>query len=90
MANIISQRDQLIATVRRNSHLAYLQMQEESARLQNAAKDAYENLSDTLLSSWSESQLKNFCDKNGISGMFHCGTIIVIYPRSQHTNSLNL
>ncbi|CAK7239148.1 MAG: hypothetical protein STHCBS139747_000575 [Sporothrix thermara] len=62
-----STRDQLIATVRRNSHLAYLQMQEESARLQNAAKDAYENLSDTLLSSWSESQLKNFCDKNGIS-----------------------
>ncbi|CAK7217284.1 hypothetical protein SCUCBS95973_003095 [Sporothrix curviconia] len=62
-----STRDQLIATVRRNSHLAYLQMQEESARLQKAAKDAYENLSDTLLSSWSESQLKNFCDKNGIS-----------------------
>lgn len=62
------QRDKLIATVRRNSYLAYLQMQEESARLQKAAKSAYENLSDTILNNWSESELKNFCDKNGISG----------------------
>ncbi|ERT01433.1 MSC1 protein [Sporothrix schenckii 1099-18] len=62
-----STRDKLISTVRRNSHLAYLQMQDESARLQKAAKDAYENLSDTLLNSWSESELKKFCDKNGIS-----------------------
>ncbi|CAK7562460.1 MAG: hypothetical protein SEPTF4163_000305 [Sporothrix epigloea] len=62
-----SSRDQLIATVRRNSHLAYLQMQDESTRLQKAAKGAYENLSDALLNTWSESQLKNFADKNGIS-----------------------
>lgn len=44
-------------------------MQEESARLQKAAKDAYENLSDTILNNWGESELKNFCDKNGIPGM---------------------
>ncbi|KAL1899527.1 hypothetical protein Sste5346_002928 [Sporothrix stenoceras] len=62
-----STRDKLIATVRRNSHLAYLQMQDESARLQKAAKSAYENLSDTILNNWSESELKNFCDKNGIA-----------------------
>ncbi|CAK7201761.1 hypothetical protein SEUCBS139899_004475 [Sporothrix eucalyptigena] len=62
-----STRDKLIATVRRNSHLAYLQMQEESARLQKAAKNAFENLSDTILNTWSESELKNFCDKNGIA-----------------------
>lgn len=44
-------------------------MQEESARLQKAARSAYENLSDTILNNWSESELKNFADKNGIPGM---------------------
>ncbi|OAA65682.1 meiotic sister chromatid recombination protein ish1 [Niveomyces insectorum RCEF 264] len=62
-----STRDKLIASVRRNSHLAYLQMQEQSSHLQKAAKKAYDNLSDSVLNTWSDSELKNFCDKNGIS-----------------------
>lgn len=61
-----SSRDKLIATVRRNSYLAYLQMQDESAKAKAAVQKAYASLSDTVLDSWSESQLKLFADKNGI------------------------
>jgi len=56
-------RDKLIASVRRNSRLAYLRMQEQSA----SAKAAYDSLTDKLIDSWSESQLKEFCDKNSIN-----------------------
>lgn len=61
-----SSRDKLIATVRRNSYLAYLQMEDESKKAKEAVHKAYSSLSDTLLNSWSESQLKTFADKNGI------------------------
>jgi len=60
-------RDKLIATVRRNSRLAYLRMQEQSAKAQASAKAAYDTLTDKLIDSWSESQLKEFCDKNSIN-----------------------
>lgn len=60
-------RDKLIASVRRNSRLAYLRMQEQSASAQASAKAAYDSLTDKLIDSWSESQLKEFCDKNSIS-----------------------
>ncbi len=66
------QRDKLIATVRRNSHLAYLQMQEQSDRVKKATEDAYNNLTDAILDSWSDSQLKTFCDKNGINSVYSC------------------
>lgn len=59
-------RDKLIASVRRNSRLAYLRMQEQSASAQASAKAAYDNLTDKIIDSWSESQLKEFCDKNSI------------------------
>lgn len=62
-----STRDKLIASVRRNSRLAYLRMQEESERSKKSAQEAYTALTDKLIDSWSESQMKEFCDKNGIS-----------------------
>ncbi|KAK3318746.1 putative MSC1 protein [Apodospora peruviana] len=60
-------RDKLIASVRRNSRLAYLRAQEQSAKAQSSAQAAYASLTDKLIDAWSESQLKEFCDKNGIN-----------------------
>jgi hypothetical protein len=60
-------RDKLIASVRRNSRLAYLRMQEQAAKAQASTKAAYTSLTDKLIDAWSESQLKEFCDKNGIN-----------------------
>jgi len=42
-------------------------MQETSASAQASAKAAYDSVTDKLIDSWSESQLKEFCDKNGIN-----------------------
>lgn len=64
-----STRDKLIATVRRNSRLAYLKSQEQLASATSSAQAAYSTLTDMLIDSWSESQLKEFADKNGIPGM---------------------
>lgn len=64
------QRDKLIASVRRNSRLAYLRMQEQTESTKKGAQEAYAALTDKLIDSWSESQLKEFCDKNGINGWF--------------------
>ncbi|KAL2267070.1 hypothetical protein VTJ83DRAFT_4347 [Remersonia thermophila] len=60
-------RDKLIATVRRNSRLAYLRMQEEAESSKKNVQDTYSSLTDKLIDAWSESQLKEFCDKNGIA-----------------------
>ncbi|KAK3337869.1 putative MSC1 protein [Neurospora tetraspora] len=59
-------RDKLIAAVRRNSRLAYLRMQEQQASATSSAQAAYATLTDKLIDAWSESQLKDFCDRNGI------------------------
>ncbi|KAK3901715.1 hypothetical protein C8A05DRAFT_16133 [Staphylotrichum tortipilum] len=59
-------RDKLIASVRRNSRLAYLRMQEAAKTSKKAAQDAHTTLTDKLIDSWSESQLKELCDKNNI------------------------
>ncbi|KAK3938804.1 putative meiotic sister chromatid recombination protein 1 MSC1 [Diplogelasinospora grovesii] len=59
-------RDKLIASVRRNSRLAFLRAQEQSASASASAQKAYATLTDKLIDAWSESQLKEFCDKNGI------------------------
>jgi hypothetical protein len=45
-------------------------MQEQTESSKKAAQDAYSALTDKLIDSWSESQLKEFCDKNSINGMF--------------------
>ncbi len=63
-----SQRDKLIASVRRNSRLAYLRMQENADRSKKASHDANARLTDKLIDFWSESQLKEFCDKSNIPG----------------------
>ncbi|KAK0722051.1 hypothetical protein B0T26DRAFT_643268 [Lasiosphaeria miniovina] len=59
-------RDKLIAAVRRNSRLAYLTLQEQVASSSETAHKAYATLTDKLIDTWGESQLKEFCDKNGI------------------------
>lgn len=61
-----STRDKLIATVRRNSRLAYLKAQEQAATASSSASSAYSTLTDMVIDAWSESQLKEFCDKNSI------------------------
>ncbi|KAK3323667.1 hypothetical protein B0T19DRAFT_443147 [Cercophora scortea] len=60
-------RDKLIASVRRNSRLAYLRLQEQQASASASAQAAYATLTDKLIDAWSETQLKEFCDKNSIS-----------------------
>ncbi|KAM0469693.1 hypothetical protein ACHAPX_010358 [Trichoderma viride] len=59
-------RDKLIASVRRNSRLAYLKSQEEANSASAKIQAAYTYLTDTIIDAWSESQLKEFCDKNGV------------------------
>lgn len=59
-------RDKLIAAVRRNSRLAYLKSQSQLSSATASAQSAYSSLTDMLIDSWSESQLKEFCDKNSL------------------------
>lgn len=61
-----SSRDKLIASVRRNSRLAYLQAQSAAESVTSSAQAAYATLTDMVIDGWSESQLKEFCDKNAI------------------------
>lgn len=61
-----STRDKLIATVRRNSRLAYLKSQEQLEKTTASAQSTYSTLTDMVIDAWSESQLKEFCDKNSI------------------------
>lgn len=56
----------MIASVRRNSRLAYLKSQEQLAAATESARSAYSSLTDYVIDSWTESQLKEFCDKNSI------------------------
>lgn len=57
-----------MAAVRRNSRLAYLRLQEQAEWSRKTTEEAYASLTDKLIDSWGESQLKEFCDKNGING----------------------
>lgn len=61
-----STRDSLIATIRRQSRLASLNAQGAYASASSAAANAQQSLSDALLDSWSDSQIKEWADKNGI------------------------
>ncbi|KAI0433403.1 hypothetical protein F5Y09DRAFT_73214 [Xylaria sp. FL1042] len=60
-------RDKLISEVRRNSRLAYLKSQAERDSASARANAAYGTLTDKIIDAWSDSQLKEFCDKNGIT-----------------------
>lgn len=61
-----SSRDKLIASVRRNSRLAYLRTQEQAAQASESAQASYASLTDMVIDAWGESQLKEFLDKNSI------------------------
>ncbi|KAH7380043.1 hypothetical protein BKA66DRAFT_465585 [Pyrenochaeta sp. MPI-SDFR-AT-0127] len=61
-----STRDSLIANIRRQSRLASLNAQGAYASVSSAAASAQSSLSDALLDSWSDSQIKEWADKNGI------------------------
>jgi hypothetical protein len=59
-------RDKLIASIRRNSRLASLNMNAAASSASASAAAAKQSLSDALFDSWSDSQLKEWADKNGI------------------------
>jgi len=59
-------RDKLIASIRRNSYVASAQANEKYNTAAKSAKSAQESLSNQLLESWSDSQIKEWLDKNGI------------------------
>ncbi|TVY37453.1 Stress response protein [Lachnellula subtilissima] len=61
-----STRDKLIASVRRNARIASLKMADIQASSSQAAEAATHTLSEKLLNSWSDSQIKEWADKNGI------------------------
>ncbi|KAF2176635.1 hypothetical protein K469DRAFT_606474 [Zopfia rhizophila CBS 207.26] len=61
-----SSRDKLVASVRRNSRVASLNMQAAYASASSSAQAAKQSLSDALLESWSDSQIKKWADENGI------------------------
>ncbi|KAI4767206.1 hypothetical protein E4T45_14392, partial [Aureobasidium sp. EXF-8846] len=61
-----STRDKMIAALRRNSRTASNQASKAAASASASAAGAQQSLSEQLLNSWSDSQLKQFFDKNGI------------------------
>jgi len=61
-----SSRDKLVASVRRNSRIGSLNLQAAYASASKSAANAQQSLSDALLDSWSDSQIKEWADKNGI------------------------
>lgn len=59
-------RDKLIATLRRNSKIAADKASQQYASASKSAAGAAQSLSDQLLESWSDSQIKEWADRNGI------------------------
>lgn len=59
-------RDKLIASIRRNSRIASDRAAAAASSASASAAGAQASLSDQLLDSWSDSQIKEWCDKNGI------------------------
>ena len=59
-------RDKLIASVRRNAHLASSNMAKNAKAASSSATAAQESLSDALFDAWSDSQLKEFLDNNNV------------------------
>ncbi|KAK5169389.1 uncharacterized protein LTR77_005364 [Saxophila tyrrhenica] len=62
-----SNRDKLIASLRRNSRVASNNAASSAASASSSAHTAQQSLSDQLLNSWSDSQIKEWFDKNGIN-----------------------
>lgn len=61
-----SDRDKLIASVRRNSRIISLQSQSIAASASAEAEAAKETLSDQLFNAWSDSKLKEFLDEHNV------------------------
>ncbi|KAF2445231.1 hypothetical protein P171DRAFT_473082 [Karstenula rhodostoma CBS 690.94] len=61
-----STRDGLIANIRRQSRVASLNLQGAYTQVSSSAAAAQQSLSDALLDSWSDSQIKEWADKNGV------------------------
>lgn len=61
-----STRDKIVASVRRNSRVAANNLAAYSSAAAASAAAATQSLSDALLDSWSDSQIKEWADKNGI------------------------
>ncbi|KAL0265248.1 hypothetical protein SLS55_001213 [Diplodia seriata] len=61
-----STRDKLIASVRRNSRLAADSMRSAQSSASASAASAQATLTDALLDAWSDSQVKEWLDKNGV------------------------
>lgn len=59
-------RDRLIASVRRNSRLASLQARNLSASAISSAQAAQSSLGDELFNAWSDSRLKEFLDEHNV------------------------
>ncbi|GME23529.1 msc1 protein [Neofusicoccum parvum] len=61
-----STRDKLIASIRRNSRLASDAMKAAQESASSSAATAQVSLTDALLDAWSDSQIKEWLDKNGV------------------------
>jgi hypothetical protein len=61
-----STRDKLVASLRRNSRLASLNVKAQLASASSSAAAASQSLTDALLDAWSDSQIKEWLDKNGV------------------------
>jgi Putative nuclear envelope organisation protein len=61
-----STRDKLIASVRRNSRISSNNLAAYSSAASSSAQAATQSLTDALLDSWSDSKIKEWCDKNGV------------------------
>ncbi|KKY28595.1 putative stress response protein [Phaeomoniella chlamydospora] len=59
-------RDKLIASVRRNSRLASLSLQNAASSASASAASAQASLADQLFDAWSDSQIKEYLDKKGV------------------------
>lgn len=59
-------RDQLISSLRRNSYVAAQQAKEQYNSAASSAKAATQSLSNQLLDSWNDNQIKEWLDKNGV------------------------
>lgn len=61
-----TQRDKLIAAVRRNARSARFSLASLSRSASSAAASATQVVSDAVFDTWSDSQLKEWADKNGV------------------------
>ncbi|KAK3049438.1 hypothetical protein LTR09_009357 [Extremus antarcticus] len=62
-----SSRDKLIASLRRNSRTASNSAASQASSASASARSATQSLSDQLINSWSDTDLKAWFDKNGIN-----------------------